>query len=185
MKKTAAIIVLGILLFNWCGYQFLTAYLENRANIQLQLKLDGNDYRESELISVKVPVENLSYYNTSSQFERVDGQIEIHGLLYSYVKCRLYNDSIEMLCIPNHSATHLKNAKNDFFKLVNDLQRPGQDKKPDSHSYKNITGDYLAVSDLFKIENRVYNLRKKSMQNSASLPLHSLPTDEHPPQKIA
>ena len=142
MKKTAAIMVLGILLFNWCGYQVLTAYLENRANAQLQTKLDSNNYKESELISVKVPVQNLSYYNSSTQFERVEGQIEIHGLQYSYVKRRLFNDSIEMLCIPNRSAIHLKNAKNDFFKLVNDIQRPGQDKKADSHTFKNITGDY-------------------------------------------
>jgi hypothetical protein len=185
VKKTAAILVLGILLFNWCGYHILTAYLESRATGQLQSKLDDNNYKESELISVKVPVENLSYYNSSTQFERVEGQIEIHGLQYSYVKRRLYNDSIEMLCIPNHTVMHLKNAKNDFFKLINDIQRPGQDKKTDTHSYKNFTGDFWTVNDLFKIENKFYNMQKKPLHYSVLLPSNSQPTDDRPPQKIA
>ncbi|HTB25352.1 MAG TPA: hypothetical protein VK711_08265, partial [Puia sp.] len=165
--------------------QVLTAYLENRANAQLQTKLDGNNYKESELISVKVPVQNLSYYNSSTQFERVEGQIEIHGLQYSYVKRRLFNDSIEMLCIPNRSAIHLKNAKNDFFKLVNDIQRPGQDKKTDSHTFKNITGDYWTVSDQFRLENQFYRTQNKFLHNSVPLSCNSQPTDEHPPQRIA
>ena len=185
MKKTAAIIVLGILLFNWCGYQVLTACLENRANTQLQSKLDRNNYKESELISVKVPVENLSYYNSSTQFEQVEGQIEIHGLQYSYVKRRLYNDSIETLCIPNHSAIHLKNAKNDYFKLVNDIQRPGQDKKTDSHTYKNFTVDFWTASDQFRLESQFYSMQKKFLHNSVLLSCNSQTTDEHPPQKIA
>jgi hypothetical protein len=185
VKKTAAILVLGIMLFNWCGYHILTAYMESRAIGQLQSKLDDNNYKESELISVKVPVENLSYYNSSAQFERVEGQIEIRGLQYSYVKRRLYNDSIEMLCIPNHTVIHLKNAKNDFFKLVNDIQRPGQDKKTDAHSYKNFTGDYWTVCDLFKIENQFYSMQKKSLHYTVLLPSNYQTTDEHPPQKIA
>jgi hypothetical protein len=185
VKKTAAIIVLGILLFNWCGYQFLTSYLENRANVQLQSKLDSNNYKESELISVKVPVKNLSYYNSSTQFEQVEGQIEIRGLQYSYVKRRLYNDSIEMLCIPNNKAMHLKNAKNDFFKLVNDIQRPGQDKKTDSHNYKNFTGEYWTVSDLFRLGNQFYSIQEKFLHNSELHSRYSRATDEHPPQKIA
>ncbi|HCL82450.1 MAG TPA: hypothetical protein DIC22_00680, partial [Chitinophagaceae bacterium] len=102
----------------------LHAYLENRATKQQQVKLDNHNYDESELVTLKVPAEHLAYHNVSMQFERVDGQIEIGGLQYSYVKRRLFNDSIEMVCIPNPAAMNLKSVKNDFIKLVNDLQVP-------------------------------------------------------------
>jgi hypothetical protein len=185
VKKTATIIILGILLFNWCGYQVLTAYLENKANNQLQIKLDDNKYDPSELISIKVPVQEMSYYNSSTQFERVDGLIDIGGQQYNYVKRRLYNDSIEILCIPNRMAMHLKSAKNDFFKLVNDIQRPGQDKKADTHSYKSFSGEYCSVHNLFNISNHSLSIRKDFFYYTAMLPFHSPLTVEHPPQKIA
>jgi hypothetical protein len=185
VKKIAVIILLGILLFNWCGYQMITAWQELLATEHLQLNLDSHNYKESELISVKVPILNLAYYNGSIQFERVDGETEINGVQYSFVKRRLFMDSVELLCIPNYTATHLKKAKTDLFKIANDLQRPGQDKKPDSHTRKNLTGDFWVVNGLFRIGNQFYNKRIKTLSYSADLPNNSQPTDEHPPQVIA
>jgi hypothetical protein len=134
---------------------------------------------------VKVPLGHLSYCNSSDQFIRADGQIEIGGLQYNYVKRRIYNGSIEMLCIPNHTAIHLTKAKNEFYKLVNDLQNPGQDKKSDSHTSKNFTGEYLTVNNLFQIENLFFTIQKKYFHYFGTLPSGLLSRDEHPPQMIA
>lgn len=125
---------MGILFFNWCGYRLWSTYMQSRADHQLEANLDANNYDESQLISFKVPTTHLSYYNSSDRFERVDGQIEIGGVQYKYVKRRLFNDSVELLCIPNHGAMRVQTASNDFFKLVNDLQHNGQGKKTGSHS---------------------------------------------------
>ena len=175
-----------MLLFNLCGYQLLHVYLEDRATDKLQIKLDINNYDESELISIKVPAEHLPYYNNSIQFEPVKGQIEICGSSYSYVKRRLYNDSIEMLCIPNQGATDVKKFQNEFFKLVNDLKHPGeQGKKTNSHSSNNPSADFYAIHDSFKIENLVSGTRKKAVYFSEVLPDRFLFTDERPPEMKA
>jgi hypothetical protein len=140
-----------ILFFNWYGYRMLSSYLENRADKQLEAQLDENQYDESQLLSVKIPSTHLSYYNSSTAFERVDGQVEIGGVLYKYVKRRIYNDSLEYLCIPNHAAMSLQTAKNDFFQLVNDLRHNGQEKKGDSHpgtSKSPTTPEYLVTTGL-------------------------------------
>ncbi|MDO6434214.1 hypothetical protein Q4E93_26630 [Flavitalea sp. BT771] len=135
MKKVAAILLMGILVFNWYGYKLLSFYLENRADRRLEASLDVDRYDESQLISIKVPSSHLSYYNSTTQFERVDGQIEVGGIQYKYVKRRLFNDSIELLCIPNHTAMRLQTARNQFFQLVNDIQQHnGQSKKSDGHA---------------------------------------------------
>jgi hypothetical protein len=174
-----------LLLFNWFGYHMLNAYMENRATLQLQINLDDRQYDESELISVKVPARHLSYYNNSEQFERIDGQIEISGLQYSYVKCRLYNDSIEMLCIPNHGAIHFKKASFDYFKLVNDLQRPGQGSKNGSHSFKRFPIIYCLVTDLFSVGNPFYKIKDGSFNFDIFLPANFSYIDERPPKKSA
>jgi hypothetical protein len=57
----------------------------------------------------------------SQNYERVDGEIAIKGIQYKYVKRRFYNDSVELLCIPNLAKTGVQNARDDFFRLANDL----------------------------------------------------------------
>ena len=150
MKKLAAILLMGILLFNWLGYRVLISFLESKADMQLEAEFDENKYDESQLISIKVPVRYLPYYNSSSTFERVDGQIEIKGIQYKYVKKRIFNDSLEMLCIPNHASIKLQTAKNEFFKFSNDLQ---QDKNPGPHPgpLKIFSLDYYTATDLFRV----------------------------------
>jgi hypothetical protein len=143
LKRLAAILLLGILFFNWYGYQLVSTWLEERADRQLEARLDVNGYDESQLISVKVPATSLSYYNISSRFERIDGQVDIGGVKYKYVKRRICNDSIEYLCIPDQTAMSLKTARNDFFRQVNDLQQHNGSGKKTGHSItKTVSSDY-------------------------------------------
>jgi len=142
---------MGILFFNWYGYQLVSSWLEDRADRQMEALLDSESYDESQLITLKVPSTHLSYYNSSTRFERADGQIEIGGVRYKYVARRLYNDSLELRCIPNQTAMSLQSARNDFFKLVNDLQQHGgQGKKSDQHSGASkslFSTDYYTMGD--------------------------------------
>ncbi len=163
----------------------LNAYLDNRVASQLQTKLDGNDFNESELISIKVPATHLTYYNYSDRFVRVDGQIEISGVQYNYVKRRLYNDSIEMLCIPNRAAIHLTKVKGDFYRLVNDLQNPGQEKKTDSHASKNFSYDYFTLNILLNIVNPFSDIKRTTSLYNRALAAGSKSTNEHPPQQTS
>jgi len=142
---------MGILFFNWYGYQLLSMYWQNNADRRLEASLDRNNYDESQLISVRIPLTTLSYYNSSTTFERIDGQVEIAGIQYKYVKRRIFKDSLELLCIPNQAVMGLQTAKNNFFQQVNDLQQHnGQGKKSDSQASKNFSSpDYYKTDDLF------------------------------------
>jgi hypothetical protein len=129
---------MGILFFNWYGYKLLSFYLEDTANRQLEARLDQDRFDESQLISIKVPSTHLSYYNSSAKFERVDGQIEVNGVQYKYVKRRLFNDSLELL----------QTARNQFFQLVNDIQQQDGQGKKANHSLTKVFSptDYEMVS---------------------------------------
>ncbi len=147
----------------------------------MEVQLDNNNYDESQLISIKVPITYLPYYNNSKTFERVDGQIEIHGTPYKYVKRRIYNDSLELLCIPNATAMKLQTTKNEFFKFVNDLQlgkksesHPRSVKIPSINEY--ISNEPLQFGDLYCTSSM------KSHPFSANIPPSYSLTEEHPPQ---
>jgi hypothetical protein len=110
------------------------------------MALDNNEYKDSDLISIKIPVSYLPYYNNSSTFERIDGQVEIQGLQYNYVKRRIYNDSLELLCIPNQAAMNYKAVNDEFFRFLYDLQHMGKGRPNHSrhHASKRPSGDYCS-----------------------------------------
>ena len=183
MKKTAAILLLGILTFNWVGYRFLTSYLEDRSNTAFNSRLDSDNYDESDLISIKV-ANNLPYTN-AKKFERVNGQIEIAGVQYNYVKIKVSSDSLELLCIPNHDVTKMQASKDEFFKQVNDLQHNGQGKKGDSHpgASKNFSPDTYTINDLLLLNHPVSTIGADTFGNySFLIPSVNTPTAEQPPE---
>ena len=136
MKKTAAILLLSIFLFNLFGYRWWLSYMEGKADDDLAKVISKVAYAEADLISIKTPV-SVPYYNNSSSFESTEGEVNINGSIYRFVKHRIYNDSVELLCIPNKTKQELLSARNDYFKLINDLQQNGPEKKK-SHSDKTI-----------------------------------------------
>ncbi len=166
------------------GFRLFTAYMEGRVNTDLEAQLDGNSYDESELISIKVPAIHLGYYTNSSQFERVDGQMEFGGIEYKYVKRRLFNDSLELMCIPNHAIMSLQTAKDEFFRLVNDLQHTGQSKKPSSHpgSSKIFSIDVYTAQDLFTMSDLYATSAKRSSPDFVKFSSFFSPTAEQPPE---
>jgi hypothetical protein len=91
---------------------------------------------------MRIPL-NLPYLNDQPEFERVDGEIELNGQIYKYVKRKVENGDLVVLCVPNKDKMRLQTAQNDFFKLVNDLQNNNKGKKSESGtSYKNFLTEY-------------------------------------------
>jgi hypothetical protein len=177
---------MGVLFFNWYGYQLLSDYWQNCAERRLEASLDQNNYDESALISFKIPITSLAYYNNCSGYERMDGQIEIGGVRYQYVKRRIYGDSLEVLCLPNLTSMKLRTVSNDFFRQVNDLQQQTQGKKNSAHPVNNLSKDYrpavtsVAVPDAFaKVVMRVTNLYA-----SSRLPSIYARIAENPPEQL-
>ena len=187
MRKIASILLLALLSFNWFGYRLLISFFENKANEQFVTKLDYGNYNADQLISIKVPVTNLAYYTNSKLFQRVDGQVEINGVLYNYVKQRLYNDSVELLCIPNTAVMKLQKEKNDLVKSVNDVQQTEQTKKTSNHpgNAKNFSLDHYTILDIFSLNDQFANAAKRSFHFSSFNSFLYCPTIENPPEHFS
>ena len=147
MRKFVAIIMLGIFAFNIAGYQLIYNYMANRSDAALERSLDKKGYDQSELISIKQPT-NLPYYTNSENFRRVDGEVEMNGIKYKYVMCRIFNDSLEMLCIPNKAKMEIEKNKDDYAKVAHDFQQNDSKKKSDSQnkSFQKSLSEFESLS---------------------------------------
>ena len=163
---------MSLLLFNWIGYRLFTQYLEFSANQRLEAKLDLNDYNESELIEMRVSL-NLPYQNDQADFERVSGEIEIDGQHYNYVKRRIENGQLVLMCIPNQGKTQIENSRDDYFKLINDLEQKGDTKKSDKSSStasKALFGEYNAETNNWTLQSPVQSAEKQGNTASKLMP---------------
>jgi len=118
--------------------------MEQNANSQLVAKLDRHDYNDNQLIEIRIPL-NMPYLTTQADFERCDGQVEVNGQHYNYVKRKIDNGQLVLKCIPNETRQRLQSARNDLFTLVNDLQQDQPSKKStdtNTGNSKNLAGDY-------------------------------------------
>lgn len=155
--------------------------MQQKANEQLEATLDHNLYDNSQLIELKVPM-NLPYQTDWASYQRCDGEIEIKGTLYKYVKRKISNDTLFVMCIPDSKKMHLENAKNDFFKVTNDLSQNSKSKKADNtKSYKSVT-EYDEYS--FSVHsNSSLSIHHIQWMNNASVKLFSSPhlSPDQPP----
>ena len=187
LKTVTTILLIGILLFNWFGYRLLTIYMEEKASSELTDQLIDNKYDETQLVSLKVPVTNLSYYQNSKEFEWIDGKIEIGGVQYKYVKRRIYNDSLEVLCIPDQMAIRLKAVRNEYFRFANDLQHPGQEKRQGANTYNSrpFSPDYYPISDPILIRTFSGSLTRRFCEVSFPISSSYVRVSERPPELTA
>jgi hypothetical protein len=143
MRKIAAILLLSIFTFNIVGYQLVYNFFSQHSDAALELALDQDKFDDNQLISIKQPT-NLPYYSNSKAFSRIDGEVEIDGTTYKYVKCRIYNDSLEMLCIPHVEKMKIQQSKQDYAKGANDFQQENNKKKDgaDAKSFQKQLSEY-------------------------------------------
>lgn len=140
-----------MLAFNWMGFRLLTGFMESKADIALETKIENSDYDESSLIEIRVPLNAPYLSDNSTEFERYDGELELDGVHYKYVKRKIVNGELVLLCLPNKSKTELQNSREEFFKLVNDLNNQNKSKSNTS-AYKSVTTEYKEVNNTWKIE---------------------------------
>lgn len=132
------------------GYRFVFNYAQQQSDQTFIANLDNDNYNEAELLTIKVPI-SIPYQNDRQNFERVDGEINYQGKFYKYVKRKIEDGQLVLLCLPDQNKMRLQSAKDDFFKTANDLVQNNQSKKSDhskSTSFKNLASDYITETSI-------------------------------------
>ncbi|QEC68843.1 hypothetical protein FRZ67_16580 [Panacibacter ginsenosidivorans] len=140
MKKIFAILLVAVYLLNLAGYSLLFDYFINCADELMVEELDNGNYNEAALIEIKVPMD-LPYGPQQMEYERFDGEIELNGIHYNYVKRKVYNDTLYLFCVPNLSKTQLNNARTAYAGSSSDVTNPASEKKQSEPFAKKITSE--------------------------------------------
>jgi len=140
-----------LLAFNWVGYRLLTSFIETKADNVLEARIDNDDYEETSLIEIRVPLNAPYLAENSTTFERYNGELELDGVHYKYVKRKVENGELVLLCLPNESKTELQNSREEFFKLVNDLNHSQNKNDTKTTSFKSLTTEYKKENNTWLI----------------------------------
>ena len=188
MRKTAAILLINLYLFNLGGYRFLFLYMHQQINKQLEIKLDKHEYNDADLVTFSIPLD-IPYQNDWADFERVDGEIMINGVFYHSVKHKVKNNQLIIKCIPNPEKNKLLNQQEAFVKSINGISQNKSEGKTITNYQKvsSVNGnDYLQQNNLqLKSYSSTQSL-KKSTYNNCPFKITYFPcTPEQPPEKTA
>lgn len=186
MKKVSAILLIALFLFNLFGYRIWLSYEQLQSDIKLEASLDKQQYNDADLISISVPL-SLPYVGNQQNFERIDGEITVNGRILKYVKRKISEGKLVLLCLPDNDKMRIESAKDDFFKYANDLVQNGHSKKPVNSKtgvFKNQFSDYYLNTLHSTVTS--YSIKKTYNKNK---PLNFLPSShiklpEQPPEVI-
>jgi hypothetical protein len=187
VRKIAAILLICLLLFNWYGYRFVTNYLQQKADRQLENRIDLNDYDESQLIEIRVALD-MPYQNNQSNFERHYGEIEINGRIYTYVKRKIEDGYLVLKCIPNTTKQDIKTADNILFNANNGLDQEHSGSKnnsPINNVTKSIFTDYDDYSFDINLTSFSSSQRQLKLLGTTLFNSITLPVSEQPPENLS
>ena len=184
MRKLTAILLLSLFAFNLVGYRLLYTYVKHQSDTQFTVALDKQHYNDEELVAITVPL-SMPYLGDWNEFERVDGEINWKGKTYKYVKRKVSNGQLTVLCIPDKKKDGLKSAEANFFRDVNDLSQSNSAKEPGSKSFsiKNPLTEYIRFSIDFTASSFEQTITLNYSQAIPSLLTKHSISPEHPPQQ--
>ncbi len=166
VKKAATILLMSILAFNWLGYRLLSSFMEHRSDMAMAQRIDRQAYDENSLLELRVPLNAPYITNTSAEFERIDGEIEINGVHYKYVKRKVENGELVLMCIPHEDKTKILNSRVDFLKMVNDVDQSADGKSKQSFSFKPFAPEFRQENNSWNLQS-IYLVLKEITTSSA------------------
>ncbi len=146
--------MLALFCLNIIGYRMVARYYAGKSSADMQITLDQQKFRESDLVRFKIPL-NQPYIINSDGYESIEGNMDYKGVNYQFVKKRILNDTLEIVCIPNITRTQIYNNEEDLAKQLSDIVNTSASKKSTSHQQLNFSiseftqDHYFALYTLF------------------------------------
>jgi len=164
------------------GYRMVAHYYAEKSTIDLQISVDQKKYNEAELVSLKLPL-NQPYIINTDGYESLEGNMDYNGVNYQFIKKRIINDTLEIVCIPNMTRTQIDNNNEDFAKQLSDIVNASTSKKSGgSQSLKFFISDFTQEHhfDLYSFVARA--TLKYNIKNAKYSSFDYLQTISQPPE---
>lgn len=125
--------------------------LQQTNSYQTLQHIEKGNFSEEELVLVKVPV-LLPYSSNWNEYERYDGEIEWGGMHYNYVKRKILNDTLYLLCLPDVKRSALEQAHKSYAQQVNDFSAPSQKGKQTSIKTPALANEFVQAREAYNLQ---------------------------------
>ena len=168
------------MVFNLAGYHWLFNMIEQKATARLENKISAGNYSDNQLVEIKIPL-NMPYYS-DKDYENVYGETDWNGQHYRYVKRKVSNNILYLLCLPDKEKTSIAEVKNEFTKAVNDIPGNKQGSQQKNNFIKLLTTEFRVTETTFS-ENSFLSLSLPFIRRNAVVKnLFSPLTEAQPPE---
>ena len=168
------------MVFNFIGYRWLFTSIENKATAALEQKISAGQYTDDQLVEIRIPL-NMPYYS-DKDYENVYGETDFNGEHYRYVKRKVSNNTLYLLCLPNKEKTSIAKVKNEFTKAVNDIPTGKQESQQKTNLIKLLTTEFRVTETT--VNSTIFSSLSLQFinRNSAVADLFTPLTDAQPPE---
>lgn len=140
------------MLFNTAGYRVAFSFLEKNSSEKLNLAIDEGNFDQQNLIEIQIPL-NMPYYSDKG-YEVAYGETEMNGQHYQYVKRKVSNNTLYLLCLPNNDKSKLVAAKNNIENSTIELNNNKSNQKNSFPALsKSLQQEYIQNNSDFNIIN--------------------------------
>jgi len=166
--------------FNFLGYRWFFSVIENKATAKLEQKISAGNFSEDQLVEIRIPL-NMPYYS-DKDYEEVYGETDWNGEHYRYVKRKVSNNTLYLLCLPNKEKSSIAKVKNEFTKAVNDIPANKQGSQQKNTIIKLLTSEFK-ISESFISENSFSSLSLQFISRNTAVTNLFIPlTEAQPPE---
>ena len=168
------------MVFNLAGYRWLFSAIEKNATANLEQKISAGKYSDEQLVEIRIPL-NMPYYS-DKDYEDVYGETDFNGEHYQYVKRKVSDNTLYLLCLPNKEKTSIVKEKNEFTKAVNDIPGNKEGSQQKSSLAKLLTTEFREDETAFNINNYFISSLSFVSRNADAKDLFIPLTDTQPPE---
>jgi len=187
LRKIASILLICVFLCNAFGYKLYYQILENKSIAAFEKRIEAKQYLSSQLLELKIPL--AIPYLTNSDFSDCWGETNWKGKHYRYVKRKISNDTLILLCLPNPTKDRIENQLSALNKALAEMNSDTKSKPSNSQKtalFQLLKSDYLPtesweVKNISGVEEQVFCLYhpcrlKTTIQDAAYVPPKSFHT---------
>jgi hypothetical protein len=119
MKRLFSFFFLVLILLNTIGYYEVLLFVEKQHYDEAIQKIKGNENEISGNLLLKIPLASR-FNEDDNEYRKAQGEVTVEGELYHFVKQKLYQDTLYIMCLRDAKTSEVREALSDLSRTMAD-----------------------------------------------------------------
>jgi hypothetical protein len=169
------------MLLSTFGYLHFLIVIEQQVSSRAVKRIAENENQISGNVVLRVPV-SLPYPSYDNEYKTASGEIMVDGVLYRFVKQKMYRDTLYLVCSRDMATTEARNAISHYSTTFADTYQQKANAPHKATSIFPVFCDYIDSSSIANLMRAASRLRRESGERNYHF--SSIASVFHPPCAI-